>query len=133
MSLHWGKRIAEWRVVLAHKGVKVSILALVRAVLSGPVPPEVWRARMRVCLRCPVYDHELKACHKVIHDSIYHRVLGCFCYVVFLALTAVPYSPNGGCWARELSPTEGWPAYRFPSRWAKVRAVWRFVFSIHPK
>lgn len=128
------KRIAEWRVVLAQKGVKVSTWALVRAVLSGPVPADVWRYRMRVCRRCPVYNRELKACHKRISQGQYHRDLGCNCYTPFLALTAVPYSKEGGCWAREVtkeaqpeSARQGWPAYPFPSRWAKVRAIWKFI------
>jgi hypothetical protein len=132
--LHWRKRISEWRTVLAQKGVKVSIFALARAVLSGPVPPDVWRDRMRVCLRCPVYNRELKRCGRLVVDGNYHRQLGCLCYTPFLALTAAPYSPDGGCWAREVtkeakppSAREGWGAYAFPSWWAKWRAIWRFI------
>ncbi len=134
--LAWGKRIAEWRAVMAHKGVNVSVLALARAVLSGPVPADVWRDRMRVCLRCPVFNHELKACHKRINDGPYHRDLGCNCYTPFLALTAAPYTKEGGCWAREVtkeaqpqSAKEGWGAYIFKSQLEKIRAVFRFVFA----
>lgn len=132
---HFRKRINEWRAVLALKGVKISTWALVRAVLSGPVPANVWRDRIRVCLRCPVYNATLKACHRRIADGDFHLDLGCGCYVPFLALTAVPYSPDGGCWAREVTKTaeppsarEGWIAHRFPSRPAKWRAVFQFLF-----
>jgi hypothetical protein len=125
--LIWSKRIAEWRTVMAQKGVEVSIVSLARAVLSGPVPADVWRDRMRVCLRCPVFNRELKACHKRIESGAFHRDLGCRCYTPFLAFTAVPYTRAGGCWAREIATNEGWPAYIFPSRWAKVRAAWRFL------
>lgn len=128
---NWRKRLSEWRAVLARKGVKVSTFALGRALLSGPVPPDVWRDRMRVCLRCPVYDAELRACRKRTSDG---RVQGCSCYTPFLALTAVPYTLEGGCWAREVTrkaypaeAQEGWPAYRFPSRWARIRAIFRFI------
>jgi hypothetical protein len=120
--LHWRKRIAEWRRVLAQKGVKVSVFALLRALLSGPVPGDVWRDRMRVCMRCPVYDRDLRACYKPLSDG---RVVGCGCYCPFKALTAAPYAR--GCYAREITDNEGGMAYRFPSRWAKVRAIWRFV------
>lgn len=128
--LHFRKRLSEWRTVLAAKGVKVSTWALVRAVLSGPVPADVWRNRIRVCLRCPVYNRELKTCHNVVPDG---RVIGCGCYVPFKALTAAPY--RLGCWGREVSkdfkPAEriGWVAHSFTSRWAKIRAVWRFIFN----
>jgi hypothetical protein len=125
--LAWGTRITEWRRVMTQKGVKVSIVSLARAVLSGPVPADVWRDRMRVCLRCPIFNQELKACHRRIEDGGYHRDLGCRCYTPFLALTAVPYSKTGGCWAREITVHEGWPAYLFPSRLEKLRAVARFV------
>lgn len=122
--LHWGKRIAEWRAVLAHKGVKVSTVALLRALFSGPVPADVWRDRMRVCMRCPVYDRDLRACFKPLSDG---RVIGCGCYTPFKAMTAAPYAR--GCYAREITEHEGWPAYRFTSWWAKVRAIWRFVWA----
>lgn len=132
--LHWRKRISEWRTVMAQKGVKVSIVSLARAVLSGPVPADVWRDRMRVCLRCPIYNADLKACRQPNPRGPDYLDLGCGCYTPFSALTAVPYTKAGGCWAREItknaepaSAREGWGAYLFPSRWAKVRAVWRFL------
>lgn len=125
MSLHWSRRIRQWRTVLALKGARVSPWAMLRAVLSGPVPPDVWRSRLRICLRCEVFDHELKACRRILRDG---RVLGCTCYTPFLAFTAVPYTRAGGCWAREISPHEGWGAFQHKSRTAKLRAIWRFLF-----
>lgn len=120
----WRKRIAEWQTVMAHKGVEVSVLALLRAILSGPVPADVWRDRMRICMRCPVYNRDLKACMQR-HPLEPDRILGCGCYTPFKALTAAPY-PRG-CFARQITDHEGWPNYIFASWRAKFRAVWRFI------
>lgn len=136
MALAWKVRLREWRTVLAAKGVKVSTWALVRAVLSGPVPADVWRERIRTCARCPVKSRTGWVCGRTLPDG---SKIGCNCYLPLLALTAVPYSPEGGCWGREVSkdfkPAEriGWVARPFKSRWAKIRAVWRFVFNLHSK
>lgn len=132
MPLNRRKRLAEWRTVLAAKGVKVSTWALVRAVLSGPVPANVWHERIRTCARCPVRSPGGWVCGRTIPDG---RKIGCNCYLPLLCLTAVPYSKNGGCWGREVSkvhpPAEriGWKAHHFTSRWAKIRAVWLFIFN----
>lgn len=121
--LHWKKRIAEWRAVMARKDVRVSVLSLGRAMLSGPVPPDVWRDRVRTCLRCPVYDRELKACFKELEDG---RRTGCGCYTPFKNFTANPY--GDGCWGHSIAVYVGWPKYVFRSWREKVRAVWRFLF-----
>ena len=119
--LNWKKRIAEWRAVVRQFG-RGRYAGMIIAVASGPVPANVWRDRMRVCLRCPILDRERMACRKELSDG---RTLGCNCYTPFLALTAAPY-PRG-CWARQITDNEGWPIFTFPSWRAKVRAVWRFL------
>lgn len=121
--INWRKRIAEWRAVMARKEIKVSARVLFHALLSGPVPPDVWRDRIRTCLRCELYNAELKACHRQLQDG---RIVGCGCYVPFKAFTANPY--GDGCWGHSIAVYVGWPKYVFISTRAKWRAVWRFIF-----
>lgn len=122
--LRWRKRLPEfWRVAQQHAGL-LDVLAMARAVLSGPTPPDVWRSRVRCCLRCPILDRQTMACHVAMRDA---KPLGCGCYTPFLALTAAPYPK--GCFARQITPREGWPNYVFPNWRAKVRALWRFAFG----
>lgn len=119
---HWRKRLSEWRAVVRQYG-RGHYMGMVVALLSGPVPTDTWRERMKICLRCPVLDRERMICRKELGDG---RVLGCSCYTPLLALTAAPY--KRGCYAREITEHEGWPSYVFKSRRAKLRAVWRFIF-----
>jgi hypothetical protein len=121
--LRWSQRIREWAVVARQHAGLASGLTMLRAILSGPVPREVWRARIKTCLTCPVLDRRTMACRRVMPDG---SVIGCSCFTPFLAITAAPYPK--GCYARQRLPNEGWPSYRFPSRRAKVRAVLRFLF-----
>jgi hypothetical protein len=108
---------------MAQKDVKVSWLTLVRALLTGPVPAHVWRTRVYTCLRCELYNRELKACFKRLSDG---RTVGCGCYIPLKAFTANPY--GDGCWGHSLTSNIGWPKYVFASTQAKWLAVWRFVF-----
>lgn len=119
--LNWKKRIAEWRSIVRDYG-RGHHLGMIIAIASGPVPEDVWRTRMRVCLRCPILDRERMACRKALSDG---RTLGCNCYTPFLALTAAPY-PRG-CFARQITDYDGWPSYIFASWREKVCAVWRFI------
>lgn len=122
--LHWRKRLGTWaRHIRAQRG-RVPWVKMALGLLSGPVPAEVWRSRIRTCARCPVKSPEAWVCRRELSDG---RVIGCSCDLVMKCLTAAPYAR--GCYARMLSETEGWPAYVFPTRWAKIRAVWRFIVS----
>lgn len=121
--LHPRRIQSWWRVARQNAGL-LDGLAMLRALASGPVPRDVWRDRLRICLRCPILDRETMACRKVIASG---RVLGCRCFVPFLALTAAPY--EGGCYAHNIAPHEGWPAYRFGGRWERVKAVLKFLFK----
>ena len=98
---------------------------MTRAVLSGPVPREVWRHRMRVCAKCPVYDRVSRACMKKQPSGI---TLGCGCFTPFQALTAAPYKE--GCWARAIGVVdEGWPAHRYSSLANRILTIVRFIVS----
>lgn len=119
----WKKRFTEWRRVMAQKDIKVSWLTLARALLTGPVPPDVWRDRIRTCLQCELYNPDLKACFKKLADG---RSVGCGCYIPFKAFTANPY--GDGCWGHSIAVYVGWPKYVFISSRAKWMAIWRFIF-----
>lgn len=132
--IHWHRRLREWRTVVWKERASLSVPRLVRAVLSGPVPREVWRRRMRTCLNCPIHARwmirvngvvtwtGLHAC-RTAHDG---APLGCGCLTTAVALTANPY--GGGCWAASLTPDMGWPAYFWYSRRAKWRAIVGMIF-----
>lgn len=109
MPLHL-KRLREWHAAVSSYGRRPPWLGMLRALLSGSVPKHVWRARMRVCRNCPVYDRQKKVCWNM---NIGMFGAGCRCYCPTLAMTAEPY--KGGCWARGVGLTsEGWPAYKKP-------------------
>lgn len=132
--LNWRKCIFNWRAVIILGAADaplwwrlryhaVSALKMARALASGPVPTNVWRDRVRVCLRCPVLDRETMACRRVLPSG---QILGCQCYTPFLALTAAPHP--AGCWARAITDHEGWPSFQYPSAREKLRAIWGFPF-----
>lgn len=122
--LHWGKRIRHWAGVMSTYHGKVPWRNLILAALSGPVPAQVWNERIRKCARCPVRSEDDWICHNELGDG---RTVGCGCDLVFKALSAAPYPK--GCWAYQVTDGhEGWPAHRFPSRWARWLAVVRFLF-----
>lgn len=134
--MNWRQRLWEWREVLrwAHgAGIKIPWLGMVRAILTGPVPRAVWRLRIRTCWKCPLFRRELidkkkrlflRACSSVHPDF---KGLGCQCSTTMLALSAEPYP--GGCIAKFWGSKLGWPAYRFPDRWSRIAAVWRFMLG----
>lgn len=99
------RHLPAWRAAVRTAGRNSSLGAMLRALLSGPVPAEIWRARMRVCLKCPVLVREGMTCGRP------GAGIGCACFVPFKAMTAAPYTE--GCWARAIGmTTEGWPAYK---------------------
>lgn len=125
--MNWPFRLAQWVIALHVARQRIPWSGLARAVVSGPVPREVWRARMRYgCFQCPAFNHERLTCRGVPRQF---QHLGCDCYVPFSALTAEPYP--GGCWGRAaLGVNFGWGAHVWPSRWAKVRATIVFLLGI---
>lgn len=110
-------------------------LTMVMAVLSGPVPRQVWRARMRTCMTCDLYStvqvegtskrtDRLHLCKSTHPDML---GAGCHCAVNVLAMTANPYGK--GCIGQNIAPDLGWPAYQHPSVWARLWAPIRFLWG----
>jgi hypothetical protein len=117
--MHWGRRLKHWLYALKLAGAsKVPWLGMLQALMSGPVPREVWRQRMRTCMTCPLYSTEqmpgtTKRTDRVhLCRSIHPQMLGvgCQCAVNIVALTADPYG-KAGCYGRNLDPELGWPVY----------------------
>lgn len=123
------KRITQWIEAIRRAsgaGAHIPWLGMVRAFLSGPVPRRVWFHRLSVCRKCPVFNRSGWICRSPLHG---YENTGCGCFIPFSALSAAPYPQ--GCWIAEASENQaGWPAYVFPSRWAKLRAVLRFAFKL---
>jgi hypothetical protein len=66
------------------------------SVYRHPGMRATWRKKMKVCLKCPIYDPELRRCRPYDGSG-----LGCGCYVPYMALF------QGECWADEEIPEEG--------------------------
>jgi hypothetical protein len=84
--------VAEWRRVMAVEVATPKWGHIIRLMLSPwrwP-RPGVRRFRYRACLRCPVFDRNLRRCRPYNGSAI-----GCGCYV--------PYAIAAGqkCWLRK--------------------------------
>jgi hypothetical protein len=108
---------------------------MMRAIISGPVPRSVWRARMRTCMTCDLYStvqpegttkrtDRLHLCKSTHPDLL---GVGCGCAVNVSALTANPY--GAGCVGRNFAPDLGWGPYHHPSLRARLWAPVRFFFG----
>lgn len=101
------RHLREWRAVLAEEGQAVTWrtwLKMLRGVIGIPASARVWRQRARVCLKCPIYDRELRRCRG---PWIQNNPTGCGCYVPWLLRVRRPYLR--GCWGRQFGgPTLGW-------------------------
>lgn len=129
-GLNWWRRLKQWYAVLAEESMlqasgKPSLWKMWRAWRTGEVTRAKWRARLRRCRRCPVFDGELRRCRGpqmpwsqkwvetkqnpdwmtfCIGDLRYGHwekvspppPAGCGCYVPFLALTKQPYTGPSG-------------------------------------
>lgn len=96
--------VSVWRL----RHVSAMVVGLVRAarkmvhgIRSGYVDRGTWRARMRVCSRCPVWRKEGRVC--LVEDG--GMVYGCGCYTVFKGMVKRPYP--GGCWGKEYAKESG--------------------------
>lgn len=106
------RHLREWQEVVAWErqhGENPSKLAMLRNVARGLVSHRRWRRRVKICLRCPIYDPQRRACRNRTRTAN----LGCGCYVPFLAKLNTPYtSADGkrkGCWGRAVvGGTFGW-------------------------
>lgn len=97
LGLKW-RRYREWAAVVAQEGRSIKIYVLIRMVLSalagGLVSRREWRARMRACMRCPIYDRARHACR-----DTYGRGTGCGCWMPIKAMFR-----GNQCWVREIEP-----------------------------
>ena len=90
------QRLREWRALARN----APLLPMLKALRTGTVDLKTYRARIRACHRCPIYDRSRRACHKevTVHfnstndDPGATVTLGCGCYVPFLAKTRAPYT-----------------------------------------
>lgn len=111
-------RLRQWRALIKLAGSNAKWLPMLKALQTGGVDAATYRARLRTCARCPIYDRNLKACRREVfgqnHSSFEQAgtyapvMLGCGCYVPFLAKTRAPYQRHNtygvvvvrGCWGR---------------------------------
>ena len=106
-----GLKLSRWRQwlhVLCLERRRIQPLHLLRALISRRVPPSRWRARIRVCATCPIYDRENRRCRMLVPRGNHITFLGCGCYVPFLAAFRQSYS-RPGCWGRvHIAEDFGW-------------------------
>lgn len=101
------RRLREWLNAGRLAGKRVKIMALLRYWYGPSVDSRSWRARIRVCRRCPLFEAANRRCHREVSDGI----LGCGCWVPAVAKMPEPYQGPGGmgCWGRAaVGPGFGW-------------------------
>lgn len=89
-------RMRQWLAVLKLEGKRASFWKMWRALRTGGVDLAAYKQRIRTCRRCPIYDFRYRACRKEVpvgHPPTQFDMLGCGCYVPFLAKTRAPYRP----------------------------------------
>lgn len=116
--ISWRKRLPEWqhvtRLYMERGGGAFAMgWHIAKALWSGVVPRKIWRVRiLSGCKNCPCFDRHNKACAGP-HGS------GCGCYIGLVALSANP--SGNGCWMHTHNDGQGgWPAYHYPSFWARL-------------
>ena len=108
------ERYWEWRGAVRNMKGKpwwVLLWRMVKAGRRGFVDKVLWRRRMRICGKCPVYRHGTRTCGLRKGAFMGVETVGCGCYVPFLASAAAPYEGKGGsgCWGRaEFGEGFGW-------------------------
>src|SRR5438445_247368 len=93
-SLEFLRAVYMGAVTLSHSSLKVrSALSTAKTFLrtmSSLVTRKyllhrgsfLWKRRMRICLRCPIYDKNLKTCGSRRQSSLSEtEVMGCLCYM----------------------------------------------------
>lgn len=115
IGFNFRRRLAQWWSVIREEheltGSWPNMFKMLAKLRLGEVERDQWRARMRICRKCKVFDGELKRCRGPQVGKT--PPPGCGCYVPFLALTKTPYtSADGkrtGCWGRAtIGPGFGW-------------------------
>lgn len=103
-----GLKLAKWKQwleVLAEEGKNLTWRDWLGMAWLGLWIPftsdrKLWRARMRACRKCPIYDQTLRRCRPFTGSP-----LGCGCFTPLKAMTTAQ------CWARENVKDSwfGWP------------------------
>lgn len=76
----------------------IDILKAGIQISRSPYSEEMWRSRMYICYRCPIFDKARKTCRPFPESE-----MGCGCYVPYKALVKVH------CWGREnMGDNFGW-------------------------
>jgi hypothetical protein len=83
----------QWREVLAEERRNLGWrdwLGMVRLGLTIPFVADrkLWRSRLRICHKCPLFDHTLRRCRPYTGSPY-----GCGCWMPLKAIT-------GPCWGR---------------------------------
>ena len=101
--LHMGiRRIREWIVAVLRATQEDGRIATFVNILkhvprAKKIERRLWRRRVKVCLRCPIYNRKYKTCDR---DG-----MGCMCYTPLNALLL-----QDPCWGYEEFDGElGWP------------------------
>ena len=88
------KRFREFlRVAFGPKVSWRDYLAILKAafqITRSVYTQAIWRERMRICYKCPVFDKTRKTCR-----PFEGSVMGCGCYVPYKALV------KSHCWGRD--------------------------------
>lgn len=101
------KRIRGWVAVVVVTGheegsiFRVAVRVLlggVRMMVGGKVDRREYFGRMRVCVRCDLFDSGLGRCRPFVGSRI-----GCGCYMPFKGVFS-----RGGCWKDEVGISGGW-------------------------
>ena len=76
------KRFKQWLFAIREDGIKPkSILKMIWYSFFLGCSKNLWKTRIRVCLKCPIYDLQNKICN------------GCVCLVSFNAMSRIR-----NCW-----------------------------------
>jgi len=93
-------RFREWWAIVKLEGGTNGLLPLLKMLHKGfmlGVGRKTWRTRLRTCIKCPIYNANLRQCRPLWNDE-----MGCGCYVPFLAMT------RGECWGKTNTENLGW-------------------------
>ena len=97
------RHLREWLAVLRENDTEVTWRTWARMVTGAvqmvlrPVGRAEFVRRARVCVRCPVFDRELRRCRG---PWVGGKPTGCGCYLPWFLRIRRPYAR--GCWGREV-------------------------------
>lgn len=76
----------------------LEILKAAFQIARSPYSEEMWKSRMYICYRCPIFDKDRKTCRPFPESE-----MGCGCYAPYKALV------KDHCWGRDnMGENFGW-------------------------